>query len=46
MQLRQEGVEPGTGSPEARVEMLNLLEEMGFDAEATVRGPPKDEPSW
>ena len=34
------------GSPDARVEMLNLLEDMGYDAEATVRGQSNDEPSW
>ncbi len=44
VQLRKEGVEPEEGSPEARAEMLNILEELGFDGEASVRG--SDEPSW
>lgn len=44
VQLRKEGVDPEKGSPEARAEMLNILEELGFDAEASVTG--SDEPSW
>ena len=44
MQLNKEGVEPGEGSPEARAEMMNILEELGYDAEATVRG--EDGPTW
>ncbi len=44
MQLRKEGVKPEEGSPEARAEMLNILEELGFDGEASVTG--SDEPSW
>ena len=44
MQLRKEGVAPEEGSPEARAEMLNILEELGFDSEASVTG--SDEPSW
>ena len=44
VQLRKEGVNPEEGSPEARAEMLNILEELGFNAEVSVTG--FDEPSW
>lgn len=44
MQLEKEGADPGEGSPEARAEMMNILEELGYDAEATVRG--EDGPTW
>ena len=37
-------MEPGEGSPEARAEMMNILEEMGYDAEATVQG--EGGPTW
>ena len=43
-QMREEGVAPEQGSPAARAEMLNILEEMGYDSMATVLG--NDEPSW
>ena len=35
---------PEEGSPEARAEMMNILEELGYDAEATVQG--KGGPTW
>ena len=44
LQLEKEGMDPGEGSPEARAEMMNILEELGYDAEATVRG--EDGPTW
>ena len=37
-------MDPGEGSPEARAEMMNILEELGYDAEATVQG--EGGPTW
>lgn len=46
LQLDQEGVEPDEGSPAARGEMASILKELGFDAEASLRGTPGDEQTW